>query len=71
MKEIVYFMLGVAVGSLVALLFAPERGEELRAQIQDTARTDYYKLRAEWDEEAAKIHKRIDQLQAQAEGDKN
>ncbi len=67
MKEIVYFMLGVAVGSLVALLFAPESGQELRAKIQSTAEQDYYKAQAEWQKEAAKIHERLDQLQAKAQ----
>jgi gas vesicle protein len=66
-KEIVYFMLGVAVGSLVALLFAPESGKELRAQIQNTAEQDYHKVQAEWQKEAAKIHERLDQLQAKSE----
>jgi gas vesicle protein len=67
MKEIVYFMLGVAVGSLVALLFAPESGQELRAKIQSTAEQDYARMQSEWQKEAAKIHERLDQLQAKSQ----
>ena len=66
MKEIVYFMLGVAVGSLVALLFAPESGKELRAQIQNTAEQDFQKAKDEWQKEKAIIHDRIDQIQAKS-----
>lgn len=66
MKEIVYFMLGVAVGSLVALLFAPESGQELRSKIQSTAEQDRARMQAEWQKEAAKIHERLDQLQAKS-----
>lgn len=67
MKEIVYFMLGVAVGSLVALLFAPESGQELRAKIQSASEQEYQKAQAEWQGEMAKIHQRLDQLQAKTQ----
>jgi gas vesicle protein len=66
MKEVIYFILGVAVGSLVALLFAPESGKELRAHIQSTAEQDYQKAQAEWQKDIAKVHDRIDQLQAKS-----
>jgi len=66
MKEIVYFMLGLAVGSLVALLFAPESGKELRAHIQSTAEQDLQKAKDEWQKETAIIHDRIDQMQTKS-----
>lgn len=69
MKEIVYFMLGVAVGSLVALLFAPESGQELRAKIQSASKQEYQKAQTEWQGEVAKIHQRLDQLQAKTQKD--
>ena len=36
MKEIMYFLLGAVVGATLALLFAPESGKDLRANIQAT-----------------------------------
>lgn len=37
-QQLTCFLLGGAVGALVALLFAPKSGRELRADIADTAR---------------------------------
>ena len=37
MKELIIFTAGVAVGATVALLLAPESGEELRADIRAKA----------------------------------
>jgi gas vesicle protein len=64
MKEIVYFVLGAAVGATLALLLAPESGKELRATIQSAARQDITKLQAEWQAAMAKTHEQLDQMQA-------
>ena len=69
MREIVYFILGVAVGSLVTLLLAPESGQEVRTKIQSAAKQDYASMQAEWQKEANKIHQRMDQLQAKIHQD--
>jgi len=65
MKDIFYFLLGVVVGSIFALLFAPKSGEELRANIQATAEKDWQKAQAQWQAEQEKIQARLDQLQAE------
>ena len=65
MKEIVYFVLGAAVGAIVALLFAPKSGVELRADIQATAEKDFSKLQADWQATMAKTNERLDQMQAE------
>jgi gas vesicle protein len=64
MKEIVYFMLGAAVGVTFALLFAPESGAELRAGLQATAEKDLSRLQADWQAATAKTNQRLDQMQA-------
>jgi len=64
MKEIVYFVLGVAVGATFALLFAPKSGAELRADLQATAEKDLSRLQADWQAAMAKTNERLDQVQA-------
>jgi gas vesicle protein len=64
MKEIVYFVLGAAVGAALALLFAPKSGAELRADLQATAEKDLSKLQADWQATMAKTNQQLDQMQA-------
>jgi len=65
MKEIVYFILGAAVGATLALLFAPESGQDLRTNLQATAEKDAAKVQAEWQAAMAKTEERLDQMQAE------
>lgn len=64
MKEVVYFVLGAAVGAAVALLFAPKSGAELRADLQATAEKDLSRLQTDWQAATAKTNERLDQMQA-------
>ena len=64
MKELVFFLLGAAVGAVAALMFAPASGEELRAQIQTTAGKDFERLQAEWEKNMKKTNEQIAKLQA-------
>ncbi|MFN2184860.1 MAG: YtxH domain-containing protein [Anaerolineae bacterium] len=64
MKEIMYFLLGAVVGATLALLFAPESGKDLRANIQATAEKDAAKLQAEWQAAMARTNERLEQMQA-------
>ena len=64
MKDVFYLLLGAAIGAIIALLFAPESGQELRADIRSTANKDLQKLQAEWQTAMAKTHERLDQIQA-------
>ena len=63
MKDIFYFILGVTVGAILALLFAPQSGEELRSKIQETAEQDWQKVQAEWQADQEKLHRRLDTIQ--------
>ena len=64
-KDLFVFVLGAAVGAIFALLFAPESGEELRANLQSTAEKDQAKLKEGWQAELEEIHARLDQLQSE------
>ena len=64
MKELVYLLLGAALGAILALLFAPKSGVEFRADLQATAEQDKAKLQADWQDAMAKTHERLDQIQA-------
>jgi gas vesicle protein len=64
MKELVYFLLGAVVGATLALLFAPESGKELRANIQSTAEKDAAKLQAEWQAALDKTNEQLEQMQS-------
>jgi len=64
MKDVFYLLLGAAIGAIIALLFAPESGQELRTDLRATADKDLHKLRSEWHTTMAKTHERLDQIQA-------
>ena len=64
MKDVFYLLLGAAIGAIIALLFAPESGQELRADIRATADKDLRKLQAEWQTAMAKTQERLDRMQA-------
>jgi len=64
MKDMFFFLLGAAVGAIFALLFAPQSGEDLRANIQSTAEKDWHKLQAEWKTGMEKTNASLDQMQS-------
>ena len=64
MKEMVFFLVGAAVGAVVALMLAPKSGAELRAQIQTTAEKDRDRLQSEWQAGMQRTNEKLDKLQA-------
>jgi len=64
MKEFFYFLVGASVGAIVALLFAPQSGEETRANLQSTAEENWQKVRSELQAGMEKTQARLDQLQS-------
>ena len=64
MREFVFFVLGVAVGAVAALMFAPSSGAELRAQIQTAAEKEAGRLQSEWQDGMEKTNEKLDKLQA-------
>jgi len=69
MKDIFIFVLGVAVGAIFALLFAPQSGEELRTKLQDTSEQNWQKAQAQWQtgQEKAQAQWQAGQEKAQAQ----
>jgi len=55
-------LFGAAVGSIVALLFAPSSGEELRANIKTQADTQYARLQDEYQKGLQQVQSRMDQV---------
>jgi gas vesicle protein len=64
MKEFFYLLLGAAIGAIIALLFAPESGQELRANLRATADKDLGRLQSELRTLTDKTFERMDQMQA-------
>ena len=63
MKEVVFFALGAVFGAILALLFAPQSGEELRTKIQETSERDWQKIQGEWQADQEKVHQGLDKIQ--------
>ena len=55
-------LLGAAIGSIVALLFAPSSGEELRGNIKTQADAQYARLQGEWQRGIAELQTRMDKM---------
>jgi len=55
-------LFGAAVGSIVALLFAPSSGEELRTNIKTQADTQYARLQDEYQKGLQQVQSRLDQV---------
>ena len=64
MKELVFFVLGAAVGAVAALMFAPKSGAELRAQLQTATERDLERLQSEWEKGLQVTNEKVDKLQA-------
>jgi len=65
MKDFFYFLIGASVGAVIALLFAPQSGEELRANIQSTADENWQTIQTEWHSGMERIQEHLDQLQSE------
>jgi len=62
MKYAIGFVMGALVGAIVALLFAPSSGKELRSNIKSQADVQYAQLQNEWQKGMQEIKSRIDKL---------
>jgi gas vesicle protein len=66
------FLIGVVVGGLVgstiALLLAPEAGEELRAQLRERGQSFFNEVRHAADERKIELRQKLDEMRAPREG---
>jgi gas vesicle protein len=61
MRYLVSFLAGALAGAVVALLFAPSSGTELRKKLQTEAETELKKAEAEWQKAMTELHEKFDQ----------
>jgi len=62
MKYALSFGLGALFGAVVALLFAPSSGEELRMNLKTQADTQYARLQDEWQKGMNEMQTRMDKM---------
>jgi gas vesicle protein len=69
MKYVLSFVLGTAFGALtgglIALLFAPSSGEELRSNIKTKADAEYIKLQDDWQKSRQEMQVRMDKMSSE------
>ena len=71
MRDIFFFLLGAAAGTLFALRLAKPSGEELRKRSQSPAEEEWQYTQNRWRVEQEKFLSRLNQLQAEIEEAKN
>ena len=62
MKYAFSLLLGALLGALIALLFAPSSGEELRSNIKTQADAQATRARDEWNKSVRGIQERVNKL---------
>lgn len=72
MRRMFGFLIGIVVGGLVgstiALLLAPESGENLRSQLRDRGQNFFSDVRHAADERKIELRHRLDAMRAPREG---
>jgi gas vesicle protein len=63
MNSFVSFILGAIVGAAVALLYAPQSGEELRANLREEVQVERQRLQAQYEKSMKDLQERIDKIQ--------
>ena len=66
MKNTLIFFAGTLVGAAIALLVAPQTGEELRTKMLSSAEEDWKQLQGEYPEEIEKIQAGLEQIQSRS-----
>ena len=62
MKYALSFFVGALVGSLIALLFAPSSGKDLRSNIKTRADSGYAKLQDGWQKGMQELHTQMERM---------
>ncbi|HEY53616.1 MAG TPA: YtxH domain-containing protein [Caldilineae bacterium] len=67
MKNLFTLLVGMLIGVIVALLFAPERGEDLRMQLHERAGVDMQRLQRTWQQEMEQMSTQVAKMQGQVQ----
>ena len=65
MKDIIVFVVGITIGAIVALLLAPERGEDLRMQLHERAGQDMQRLQTAYQKDMEQMSEQMAKMQVQ------
>ena len=65
MKDIIVFVVGITIGAVVALLLAPERGEDLRMQLHERAGQDMQRLQTAYQIDMEQMSEQMGKMQGQ------
>jgi len=65
MKDFVVLLVGITIGAIVALLFAPERGEDLRMQLHERAGQDVQRLQTAYQKDMDQMSDQMAKMQSQ------
>jgi gas vesicle protein len=72
MRSIMSFIVGItfgaAVGAIVALLFAPSSGQELRGNIKTQADAQYAKMQEQYQKGMTELQTRMDKMSSDLQG---
>lgn len=72
MRRMFGFLIGIVVGGLVgstiALLLAPESGEQLRSELRSRGDTFFNEVRHAADERKIELRQKLDEMRAPREG---
>jgi gas vesicle protein len=60
--SIVSFLVGATFGAVIALLYAPTSGEELRGQIRDEADVKWQQASTEWNKALTSMQKSVEDM---------
>ncbi len=63
MNNVLSFFIGTIFGAAVALLYAPQSGEELRGRIREEAQVERQRLQAQYEKSVQEMHDRIEKVQ--------
>jgi gas vesicle protein len=64
MKNTLILLMGALVGAAIALLFAPQTGEELRAKMLSAVEDEWKQLQEKYPDETGQIQAGLEQIQS-------
>ena len=68
MKSLIFLLIGLIVGALVALFFAPESGDVLRSQLGSDLKAERQELDSQVHKSLTKIQNRVDAMHSDLTG---
>ena len=67
MSNVISFIIGGVFGAAIALLFAPQSGEELRANIRNEAEAERQRLQAQYEKSMQDLRERVEMVQSEVQ----